>query len=178
MAKSPPSFPTAGAGIPSRECYIYQSSHVVTHKHLCGFELLFCRVYSYIEPPRPEGRRFRGNHCGCVDGLGNPRSVPPDLPRLIPRRGLPRVVPPATWAGFSRNYALTFPGGKRDGDMCYFYTSGSHATFLSGQKGSHILTSYHDDAIHFTSPTNCERQPHERIQLYKSEHAHFSKGFA
>ncbi len=50
--------------------------------------------------------------------------------RHIPRRGLPRVVPSATSAGFSRNYALTFPGGERDGDTCSFYTSDSYATFF------------------------------------------------
>ena len=79
----------------------------------------------YIEPPRPKVRRFYGNHHGCVAGRETLGVTLLTRHRLF-RQQFPGVQP---------DYALTLPGGERDDDTCYFYTSDSHATFFDWPQG-------------------------------------------
>ena len=85
-----------------------------------------------------------------------------------PSSGLATAYPARPCPGVQPDYALTLPGGERDGDTCGFHTSDPNTTVLEVVgRCSHVLPSYPDDAIHFTSSTIAD----QRIQLSKREHA-------
>ena len=108
------------------------------------------------------------NHHGCVAGRETLGVT------LLTRHRLSRQPCP----GDQPDYALTLPGGERDGDTCGFHTSDPNTTVLEVVgRCSPVLPSYSDDAIHFTSST-IAGDDRQRIQLPKSEHAYFSKRFA
>ena len=78
-----------------------------------------------VESRCPKGRRFWGNHHGCVAGRETLGVT------LLTRHCLSRQQFP----GVQPDYALTLPGGERDGDTCGFHTSDPNTTVLDVRSG-------------------------------------------